>query len=799
MMEGEKMKEPRQQEQTQPKKGKQKFNYKIIAISFIVLFILSGVVLAGFMGIILAKNYEFDESKLEMREATVIYDQNEQEVAKLYLENREYIPINEIPELLQEAFIAVEDQRFLEHQGIDFRGIARALYRDILARSMVEGGSTITQQLAKNVFLTNEKKWLRKTEEALIAVNLEQKYTKDKILEMYLNYIYFGHGAYGIKAAAQVYFDKEVDQLTLGEMAMLAALPKAPAHYSPLAEENKERSEERRKLVLRLMEEQGKITEEERKKAASASLELNKKGVTDKQALYTYMDMVLDEAEEEYGLSSEDILTGGYQIYTSLDSKAQEAMYEAFRADSELAEELFPAPGPEQIVQGSMVIMDHRTGAIVAVMGGRDYVRQGTNRATVEARQPGSTFKPITVYAPALELGWHPYDVLKDELTTYPGDYTPRNYDHTYRGKVTMIEALRKSYNAPAVWLLNEMGVDKGVQSAQEFGFEQVSRELGIALGGSVEVSPLGMASAFSVFANQGLMMEPYLIEKIVDKEGIPISRKKQKHHQVVTAQTAWYMTKMLEKVVQEGTGTGAQLSRPVAGKTGSTQAPKGLKGVRDAWFVGYTPRYTASVWMGFDQTNEDHVMSSGGGGLPAKMFKHVMEKALVDEPVLAFERPKGVKELEPPVHLQPIEDLHALLTLNWDFSLTVDLDFTPNKDDRVSYHIYRKEKETEEWQLLAEVTKDQLIDGRRWTDTDVSIRGVYQYKIIPVNTLNGLEGEPSNLTTVEVVPSTLFKRREGMDKGEFEKWLEDLEDQYNEYLDEEEKKSKKEKEEKRP
>jgi penicillin-binding protein 2A len=783
------MREDNQQDGTQrkakqTKKRKQTTNVKIVAISFIIIFVLSLVALVGFMGITLAKNYEIDESKLVMQEATVIYDRNDKEVAKLYLENREYMPISEIPTLLQEAFVAVEDQRFYEHQGVDVRAIGRALYRDILARSMVEGGSTITQQLAKNVFLTHEKKLMRKTEEVLIAVNLEQRYPKEKILEMYLNYIYFGEGAYGIQAAAQVYFGKEVNELELGEMAMLAALPKAPNSYSPLKEGNKERSEERRKLVLRLMEQQGKITEEEREQAAQTPLQLNRKGITENKALFTYMDMVLEEAEEKYGLSGDDILIGGYQIYTTLDSKAQEVMYETFREDGPKAEELFPASGPEQMAQSSMLIMDHQTGAITAVMGGRDYVRQGTNRATSKARQPGSTFKPIAVYAPALEVGRHPYDLLQDELTTYPGNYTPRNYDHEYRGKVSMMEAIKNSHNAPAVWLLNEIGIDKGVQSAQSFGFGQVNRELGIALGGGIQVSPLQMANAFGAFANQGLMMEPYLIEKIVNKDGIPISRNQPEHQQVVTAQTAWYMTKMLQGVVQEGSGTRAKISHPLAGKTGTTQAPQGLKGVQDAWFVGYTPQYTAAVWMGFDQTNESHIMNTSGGRHPAQVFQYVMEKALADEPILAFERPSGVDELEPPVRMQQIQDLQAFLSVNWDFSLTVDLDFTPNEDDRVSYRIYRIDKETEEKQMVAELTKDQLVDGRRWTDENITIQSSYDYQVTPVITLNGLEGEPSNLASVEVNPSSLYKRRDDMDQEEFEKWLKDLEEQYNDYLD---------------
>jgi penicillin-binding protein 2A len=777
-----------QKKQRRPKSSrKKKVNIKLVALSIIGLFILFTVLIVGFMGVVLAKNYEIDESKLEMREATVIYDKDGQEVEKLFLENRKYLSFNEIPDQLKDAFIAVEDQRFYDHQGIDPRSIARALYRDIIARSMVEGGSTITQQLAKNVFLTNEKKWLRKTEEVLIAVNLEKQYSKEEILEMYLNYINFGNRAYGIAAASQAYFGKSVDQLELGEMAMLAALPKAPSHYNPLKEKNQERSEQRRLLVLRLMADQGRITEEEREKAANTPLQLNEKGVTEDPALFTYVDMVLEEAEEKYGLSSDDILTGGFEIYTALDLNAQRAMYEAFWKDSSLAEELFPAPGPEHIVQGGMVIMDHHTGSVVAAMGGRDYVRRGTNRATAEARQPGSSFKPIAVFSPALELGWHPYDILKDEQMTFGGNYTPRNYDREFRGEVTMIEAMSKSYNVPAVWLLNEMGIAKGIDSITSFGFNQSSRELGIALGGNIEVSPLGMTEAFGTFANNGLKMESYLIERIVDKNGIPISRKQLEHQQIVTAQTSWYMTKMLESVVKDGTGKRAKISHPVAGKTGTTQAANGQSGVRDAWFVGYTPYYTAAVWMGFDQASEGHVMNTTGGNHPAKVFNYVMEKALESKPVIAFEKPSGVKDLEPPVRLEQIQDLQAFLSLNWDFSLSVDLDFTPNKEDRVLYRIYRTDGETQVRSLLDEVTKAELTDGRRWTDRDISLGSTYYYEVVPVNTLNGLEGEPSNMAVVEVTPFSILPRQGNEEEmEEFEKWLRDLEDQFNGDLNDE-------------
>jgi len=781
-------KEPEKKIKTQPtRKKKKKVNPKLVIFSFIMTIFLTGIILAGFMVVVLAKNYEIDESKLEMREASSIYDNKGEVVGNLYKENRKYIPIQEIDPLLQAAFIAVEDQRFYEHQGIDLKSIARALYRDILARSKVEGGSTITQQLAKNVFLTNEKKWLRKTEEVLIAIKLERKYSKDAILEMYLNYIYFGHGAHGIEAASKVYFGKSASELKLEEMAMLAALPKAPNAYSPLKAGNEEKSEQRRELVLRLMEEQGKITPEERERAANAELQLNREGAAKNPALDTYVDMVLEEAEERYGISSDEILIGGYEIHTALDLKAQEAMYEALNAESEVSKELFPEPGPEQIVQGSMVIMDHSSGGVVAVMGGRDYVRRGTNRATSEARQPGSTFKPIVSYAPALDAGWHPYDTVKDERIDY-GGYKPKNYDGKYRGNVTMMEALQFSYNAPAVWLLNEIGIDKGRNYAKLFGFEEPKRELGIALG-DIGASPLGMAKAYSAFANQGIMMEPYLIEKIIDRRGDHIAKKDVNFQQVVTPQTSWYMTKMLEKVVKEGTGKRAQLAHPVAGKTGTTQAPKGHKGVRDAWFVGYTPYYTAAVWMGFDKSNQDHVMETTGGNHPAKVFKYVMEKALEGKEIKPFEMPSGVEDLQPLAKLDPIHDLRAFVTLYSDLTLSVDLQFTPSTDDRVGYTILKTDLDTGEKIVLAEkVTRDRLVNGNGWVDRDIQLLGNYQYQIVLVNLKTGQEGAASNIVTVEVSPNAPYFRTEGqLDPTEYSDWLDDLVDQFNQDLDEEE------------
>ncbi|WP_202078369.1 transglycosylase domain-containing protein [Caldalkalibacillus salinus] len=776
------------------KNKKFKPNWKWIAIIGVSLAFLACLAVIGFMGLILTQNYHVDESKLEnMRQATTLYDRKGEEVGKIFRENREYVPLEEMPDLLKEAFVAVEDRRFYEHSGVDFRSIARALYRDILARSAVEGGSTITQQLVKNVFLSSEKKLMRKTEEVLIAVNLEKRYTKDEILEMYLNYIFFGGhekygSAYGIAAAADMYFDKEVQDLELSEIAMLAALPKAPNSYAPVREENSERSEQRRQVVLNLMYDQGIITAEQRKEAAEAELDIAEPGDSGNPAYNTYIDMVIDEAKEKYDLTGEEILTGGYKIYTSMDAEAQQSMYDAFRTDGPHTD-LFPeGANSEGVVQGGMVMLDHQSGAVSAVIGGRNNKRGDMNRATVnsafQGRQPGSAFKPLAVYAPALELGWNPYDLVKDEPMDF-GGYAPQNYDHRFHGDVTMMKAVEQSYNVPAVWLLNEIGINMGTEYVEAFGFDPAERELGMALGGgNVMVSPMQMARAYGAFANNGVMMEPYLIDRIEDRNGNVIVNNEMEFEQVISPQTAWYMTRMLKNVVDEGTGRRAQMAHDVAGKTGTTQDPNGSGNARDAWFVGYTPQYVTAVWLGKDDATP---IISGGSQHPTRLFHHVMSQALDGQSPQQFVRPDGVDELVPPVRFEKMSDLQAILSMNNNFSVTVTLDFTPNSDERVGYKIYRMNGDDRE--LLADLRREELIEGRQWVDENVNIMNLPDYQVVPYDLTTGREGSPSNVAQV----SMSRERGNDDDDDEYDEWLEDLEE---EYLEEGKKKRKNEKKE---
>ncbi len=733
-----------------PKKKKaKKFNKKrffawtLMTAAFAVFCAMAGYLFIIINGErLLRQNWD----KMQMPETSIIYDAQGKEITKLYRQNREYVTLSEMPQRLAEAFIATEDRRFSEHAGIDIWAIGRALYKDIVHRGAVEGGSTITQQLAKNIFFTSwDKTLFRKATEASIALALERNYTKDEILEKYLNQIYFGNGVYGVKAAAELYFGKSdldgKNGLTLGEMATLAGIPKSPANFNPL--DSPENAKDRRAVVLKLMYEQGYITKEEMD-AANAE-EFHVPVNRDKKRYLAFVDYVQKEAAEAAGISEEELNLGGYHIYTTMDAKAQQTLEAAFENDN-----YFQKDGPKQKMQGSMVIVDHKNGGIVAMVGGRDYVRKGLNRALVP-RQPGSSFKPIVSYAPALETGnWNPYSLLKDERMSF-GNYTPRNYDNRYRGQVTMIYAVQQSINVPAVWLLNEIGIKKGVEFAADLGIPlepEDKNQLGIALGGLKKgVSPLQMAQAYGAFANGGVMNKAHAIERIVDRDGRQVYQFKPEQKKVMSPKTAYYMTLMLQSVVENGTGKRARINRPVAGKTGTTEL--GIDGInnssanRDVWFVGYTPEWTAAVWMGFDKTDARHYVTIGSGA-PAKLFADVMSKALAGKPVVRFAKPEGVPELARPP--KAVTDLTAVYVPE---EQGVKLQWTPQKGD-IEYRVYRKEAAEEKYTQLVTSTTAEV------KDISVEPGKTYRYYVIPYRIDAKLEGDRSNIAEV-TIPSDML------------------------------------------
>ncbi|MBT2290247.1 PBP1A family penicillin-binding protein [Paenibacillus albidus] len=535
--------------------------------------------------------------------------------------------LEEMPQLLIDTFLAVEDRRFYSHQGLDYRGMARAFLNNTVRMKISEGGSSITQQLARGLYLDRGQNLLRKLNEASIAVALEKRLSKKEILQLYLNQIYMGQGQYGVQTAAERYFGvSNLKDLDIWQIAALAATPKGPSLYNPA--EHSELSTKRRELVLRIMHQQGLITYEQMAAAMKRSYQ-PPAAVKAEVAGASYIDASLQEAVRITGKSREELQTGGYTIVTGMNIGAQRAMEQTFSRA-----EFFPPDGQDRQVEAAMVMIDHRTGEVAALMGGRNPGTGSLNRAVIDARQPGSAFKPIIVYGPALESGrYSPGSLLQDRKNAY-GTYSPANLNGIYRGQVSMRMALQQSINAPAVWLLKQVGISYARGFAAKLGLVMASEDnhLPIALGGlHTGFSPLKMAQAYSVFANRGILNEAHMVRSIRDNQGRVLYTHVSLPQQVISLNTAAGLTTMLRQAVNEGTGKRARLNIPVAGKTGTTQLD--LPGVsskanRDLWFAGFASHYTAAVWIGFDRTDKDNYMTAGSG-VAAALFAQIIGKAL--------------------------------------------------------------------------------------------------------------------------------------------------------------------------
>ncbi len=557
-----------------------------------------------------------------------IYDINGNEIANVHAdENRMPVKINQVPKNLQNAFVAVEDNRFYEHIGIDPRGIARALYANIRGREVSEGGSTITQQLAKNAYLTQDRTIARKVQEIFLALQLERQYTKQEILEMYLNQIYFGQGAYGVQAAAQTYFGKDVSDLTLNECAMLAGIPKSPNYYSP--SNNMQAATERKATVLDQMVKYGYITNSQATKAKNEKLEIVKpvKKADTTEASY-FIDYVTQTLIDKYGADA--VYKEGLKIYTTIDMDMQRAAEAALKQLPTYTKDGNGIVQP----QGALVAIDPHNGYVKAMVGGR-----GTdqfNRATMAVRQPGSAFKPF-VFAAALENKFTPNTVINDSPIDING-WKPQNYERTFSGKVSLREVARRSLNVPTVKIAQKLGIDKPIYYAQEMGIStfvlegpQNDRNLSTALGGLTKgVTPLEMVSAYGTFVNKGVHVDPVVIVKVLDRNGKVLEQASPKQRSVISEASASELTSMLQDVVEHGTGTAARLDRPAAGKTGTTSD------YHDAWFIGYTPDLVAGVWMGNDNNTPMHGVT--GGTIPAKIWKAFMQKAVASMPAKNFD-----------------------------------------------------------------------------------------------------------------------------------------------------------------
>ncbi|MDP2279308.1 MAG: PBP1A family penicillin-binding protein [Nitrospirota bacterium] len=670
-------------------------------VFLLIISVITGVSVGGYFALAKGIPSIGELKQYKPTSGTKIYADDDTLIGELKVEKGVFAPLNKMPKHLIDAVIAVEDSRFWRHKGIDYIAIARALFKDIVHAGLKEGGSTITQQLAKVVFLTPEKTLKRKVREASLAMKMEKNLDKKEILELYLNKIYFGHGAYGVEMASRVYFGKSVGELTLPEAAMITALIKAPSTYSPY--NNLTKSKERQETVLLRMEEEGYIKKSEREKAAKQPLYLStlRRGM---EANNYFIEYVRKYLEEKYG--EETVYKGGLKVYTTLDramqAAAQKALQEGLReldkrrgwrgpsehkdidvkkemeskdvhsavigggdditsglvlkvskteaviktrgiigklsiADAQWASDLLDSktkktttikefnltkilrPGnivkvkikgakgkevslaleQEPEVEGAVVAIEQRTGFIRTIIGGYDYTKSEYNRAIHAKRQPGSAFKPI-IYAAAMDNGFTPASMINDEPVTYKGgpkgDWTPENYDHKHYGPTRLREALTYSRNVVTVKLVDAVGVDKVIKFSRNLGLEgDIPHNLSIALG-SLSVTPLELCAGYSVFANNGVRMNPIAVKYITDSKGKILESNEPEGMQAISNQTAFLITSMMQDVINYGTGWRIKaLGKPAAGKTGTTND------YRDAWFVGYTTGITASVWVGFD------------------------------------------------------------------------------------------------------------------------------------------------------------------------------------------------------
>lgn len=655
---------------------------KTIIICLLSLGIMGVSILYGFSSFFAPPN--MDETLIPDA-ASQFYDINGNAIYTTLSEERRIpVTINDIPKHVQQAFIAIEDNRFYEHGGIDYRGTARALV-STLSGSEVQGGSTITQQLAKNAFLTQERSIIRKIKEAFIAKELEHKYTKDEILTMYLNQIYFGQGAYGIESASMYYFGKHVKQLDVAEAATLAAIPKSPNYFNPF--ENPQESKKRQELVIDQMVKYGLISAEDGAAAKAEKLSFNTyhKKSTDPRSYF--FDMITQKVIEEVGADA--LYKGGLKIYTTLDSDMQRAAERAMKHMPTYYTDGKKITQPQM----ALVAIDPTTGYVKAMIGGRGDDK--FNRATLAVRQPGSAFKPF-VYLTAMQNGYTPASVIEDKVEEFSPGWKPQNSDRKEHGKVSLRSALIRSLNVPTVKLAQEVGVDKIIANAEKMGISTMvesgaysDANLAMALGGlSKGVNPLEMAAAYGVLATNGMYCKPIALLKIVDREGkVLYEAKKSEAKRVIDAEAAYLTTNMMQDVFVSGTASGMGIGRQAAGKTGTTDT------YIDAWFVGYTPNLSTAVWVGDDNNKPMNYMY--GSGAPLSIWHDFMVNALASAPAASFVNPGVTVPPEPVIKQDPKDGK--------DKKKDKDKDKNKGKDSDV---IEKEEDETQEPSVDSEPVK---------------------------------------------------------------------------------------------
>jgi penicillin-binding protein 1A len=653
----------RQARQKNTNKGPKKSLWKKIFLSLFIIMLVTIIAGGVTFFAMIQGSPEFDEDKLMLTQGLLIHDQEDVFVSQLETtERRVNVSIQDVPQVVEDAFISVEDIRFREHFGIDVRRLFGAVRANITGGFGAEGASTITQQLVKNLFLNEEKKLTRKVQEQYLAIQLEQRYSKDQILQMYLNQIYLGSGVYGVELASQTYFNKSVKDLTLADAALLAGIPRRPSFYDPT--KNPEAAESRRNLVLSLMEQHGKITSEEAEAAKAVPLE-DQIVLTERES-YPYeafYNQVLSELEAMEGITVNDIYNAGLKVYTTLDVEAQEHVEKVLQTDEFVG--VYP---DNEDFTAAVTLLDTKTGEIKALGSGREDtgLQRGYNLATDERRQPGSTIKPILDYGPAIEyLQWSTAHMIADEPHEYSNGTPIRNFDRSYDGRITMRRALARSRNVTAVKALQEVGTNRAQAFAEGLGIPignqlqegETQMPEAYGLGGfNKGVTTKELAGAYAAFGNSGTYTEPYTIRKVEFPDGRIINVKPESNL-AMSDYTAYMITDMLKTAVTDGTGGVANIpGLPMAGKTGTTNfdqiererlgIPEG--GVPDIWFSGYSTNYTISVWTGFKRNKDNasnNYFPSGANSRQAaqQIFKAIMQNVSADIETPDFQMPNSV------------------------------------------------------------------------------------------------------------------------------------------------------------
>jgi penicillin-binding protein 1A len=642
---------------TPPAAGRRWLRALLIGIGVIALLVGSAVGVAALWAFTVLPRSLPNVAALETVQpiqGTRIYDDNDELITEFHGERRIFVPLAQVPHALRDAILATEDHRFYQHWGIDPIGIARAIWQNYRRGRVVEGGSTITQQLTKVLFLTPDKSLERKIKEAILALELERRYTKDRILEMYLNQIYFGHGAYGVEAAARTYFGKSVSELTIREAALIAGLPRAPSSYSPF--ERADAAKRRRETVLRRMVEYGTVKEEDAKRLARSDLGLipPERRRTTGQYFLEYVQQTL---EAKYG--ADMVFKGGLNVYTTLNPSMQLAAEQSLREGLRSLEGRSKNARPGERPEGALISIEPHTGYVRALVGGYDFFRSEFNRAVQARRQPGSAFKPF-VFIAALESGFTPASRIEDAPVSYNvgngNVWKPENYDRKYRGSTTLQQAIEESVNVVTVKLQERVGVNRTVQVARRLGVTSpLTVNLSMALGTS-DLTLIEMTSAYGVLANEGIWLPPTTIRYVTNAQGQLLEEHVPQGREALSPEMAYVATHMLRGVVERGTGQAAKaLGRPMAAKTGTTND------YSNAWFVGFTPKLATGVWVGYDRPRSLG-KDETGSRVAVPIWVSFMTRVLGDSPKEDFPVPERVVLL--PVDLDASNECVRVVTM---------------------------------------------------------------------------------------------------------------------------------------